>query len=333
MPLPRISDTEFIAVWQQHLSPSGVAKALGMSVRHVCSQRRKIEARRGVRLLTYDATRLTYNSAMSITADRVEVKLTLENGVIIVGSDAHYWPGSISTMHKAFCHLAKELKPFAKIMNGDAFDGSSNSRFASIGWESKPEVKAELDACKARMWELKKAGTGKTIWTAGNHDLRFETFLAANAPQYRGVDGIHLKDHFPEWTPAWFVTVNEGTPSHTEIRHREKGGIHASYNNTKESGVTIVTGHDHRADVVPYDDRRGRRYGVRAGMMAQSCRDPQFVNYLEGKTTNWQSALAVLTYKDGRLMQPELVLGWDADHVQFRGQVINVSKGFKPCDL
>jgi hypothetical protein len=168
------------------------------------------------------------------------------------------------------------------------------------------------------------APSAKRIWTAGNHDLRFESRLANVASEYRGVKGIHLKDHCPEWTPAWFCTVNGGTQSHTEIRHREKGGVHAGYNNTKESGVSIVTGHDHRADVVAYDDRRGRRYGVRHGMGADSSRDPQFVNYLEGKQVNWASGLAVLTYKDGVLLQPELALRYGEDSYQFRGEVVKV---------
>ena len=86
----------------------------------------------------------------------------------------------------------------------------------------------------------------------------------------------------------------------------------------------MVTGHDHRAEVVPYDDRRGRRYGVRHGMGADSSRDPMFVNYLEARRGNWQSAIAILTYRGGELLQPELALRMDDNHFQFRGEVIEV---------
>jgi len=262
---------------------------------------------------------------MLVTADRVEVKLKVKNGIILVAGDQHYWPDNIPVMHRAFVYLAKKLKPFALIWNGDAFDGSSISRFPSIGWESKPSVAEEIEAVQDRSKEILEASpNSKRIWTAGNHDLRMESRIAANLPELRNLKGVHLKDHIPEWTPAWFVTVNEGQQSHTEIRHRENGGIHAGYNNTLKSGVNIVTGHDHRADVVAYDDRKGRRYGVRHGMTADSSRDPQFVNYLEGRKVCWQSGFAVLTYKNGILLQPELALKFDEDSFEFRGEVIEV---------
>lgn len=326
MTAPKVSDAEFINLWKQYGSPTAVGQILGSTPRVVHERKKRIEKRCGIRLATYDPlNRKAYDQTMLVAADRVEVQLSLRDGVVLVISDQHFWPGHTPTMHKAFCYLAKKLKPFALIWNGDAFDGSSISRFPSIGWEKKPTVKEELEAVQDRSAEvLKAAPMSKRIWNAGNHDLRFESRIASVASEYRDVQGIHLKDHFPDWTPAWFTTINAGTESHTEIRHRENGGIHASYNNTLKSGVSIVTGHDHRADVVAYDDRRGRRYGVRAGMGAESCRDPQFVNYLEGRKTNWQSACAVLTYKDGMLLQPELALQVDEGVFQFRGELIKV---------
>ena len=319
-----VSDPEFIRIWRDSGSATEVARQLGISARNVFQRRRNIEKRHQIKLLTVDH-RPAYDQSMLITADRVEVKLKIRDGVVLVAGDQHYHPGNVPTMHRAFIYLSKKLKPFAQIWNGDAFDGASISRHPSIGWENKPGVKEELECVNDRSAEIIKAApSAKRIWCAGNHDLRFETRLASVAPEYRGVHGIHLKDHLPEWTPAWFVTINEGTESHTEIRHREKGGVHAGYNNTKDSGVSIVTGHDHRADVVPYDDRRGRRYAVRHGMSADSCRDAPFVNYMEGRTVNWQSGFAVLTYRDGILLMPELALRVDDDHFQFRGEIHKV---------
>jgi transposase-like protein len=317
------SDAQFIDLWHQHHSVVAVAKELGVSQRTTHTRRRAIEARHGIKLAASDSR--SPDNSMLVTADRVEVKLNILDGVVLACGDLHFRPGCVPVVHRAVCHLAHKLKPYAVIWNGDVSDFPQISRHPSIGWENYPTVAKELEAIGDRSKELMDAAPGaKRIWTAGNHDLRFETRLAATAGEYRDVKGIHLKDHFPEWTPAWFCTINGGTDSHTEIRHREKGGAHAGYNNTKDSGVNIVTGHDHRADVVPYNDRRGRRYGVRHGMGADSSRDPQFVNYLEGKTTNWQSALAVLTYRDGKLMLPELALREDEDHFQFRSEIIKV---------
>lgn len=322
MAAPKCSAQEFIDTWNRNPSAAEVGRILGTTERQVHARRRRLELRHGIRLKAIDPRS---PDSLLVTHDRVEVKINLHNGVIIAGGDWHFRPDSVPVMHRALCYLAKKLKPYAIIWNGDVADFPQISRHPSIGWEGYPTVAKELEAINDRSMEIMKAAPGaKKIWTAGNHDLRFESRLANVASEYRGVKGIHLKDHCPEWIPAWYCTVNSGEPSHTEIRHREKGGVHAGYNNTKESGVTMVTGHDHRADVVPYNDRRGRRYGVRHGMGADSCRDPQFVNYLEGKTTNWQSAISVLTYKDGRLLYPELALREDDEHFQFRGEFIKV---------
>jgi len=321
-----ISDEEFIKLWRENPSSIKMSAACGISKQSLGKRRRNIEKKYDIALPTVDDLgRKMYANSMLVSEDRVEVKLNLTDGVIIVAGDQHYYPGRVPVMHRAYVYLSKKFKPFAQIWNGDALDFPSISRFPSIGWENTPTVKQEIDTVRDRSDEILKASpNSKRIWCAGNHDLRFESRIAAMAPEYRGVDGIHLKDHFPEWTPAWFVSVNEATPSHTEIRHRENGGVHAGYNNTLKSGVNIVTGHDHRAEVIAYDDRRGRRYGVRHGMTADSARDPQFVNYLEARAVNWAAGLAVLTYRDGVLLQPELALRFDENSFQFRGEIIKV---------
>lgn len=323
MPVPRCTEQEFIQLWQSNPSASKVAEILKVDVRAVCARRRDIEKRNGIRLAATDRRSPDF---MLITHDRVEVKLGITNGVVLVSGDLHFRPNyAVPTMHRAMLYLAKKLKPYAIVWNGDVADFPQISRHPSIGWENYPTVAEEIECIGDRSKEVMQAApAAKRIWNAGNHCLRMESRIANTLPQMRNMKGVHLKDFFPEWTPAWFCTVNENTRSHTEIRHREKGGVHAAYNNTKESGVTLVTGHDHRADVVPYVDRRGMRYGVRHGMGADSSRDPQFVNYLEGRVTNWASALAVLTYKDGELLMPELALRYDDNRFQFRGELISV---------
>jgi len=326
MAAPKLTDEEFIRIWNECNSSYQMAKATGMAAQNIQTRKRTIEKRHGILLRTIDSLgRARYDESMLVTSDRVEVKFKLKDGVVLVAGDQHYWPNSIPVMHRALVYLAKKIKPFAIVWNGDAFDGASISRFPDIGWENKPTVKEELDAVRDRSEEIIKASpNSKRCWNLGNHDCRKESLIANNLPQLRGVTGVHLKDHIPGWTPSWFVTINEGLQSHTEIRHREKGGIHAGYGNVVSSGVNICTGHDHRADVVAFDDRRGRRYAVRHGMTADSCRDPQFVNYLEGRKTNWQSGFAVLTYRNGILLQPELALRFDEDSFQFRGEIISV---------
>ena len=74
------------------------------------------------------------------------------------------------------------------INNGDSFDGASISRYPRIGWDKTPTLLDELKANQLMLGEIedeaKKVNKNvKLIWPLGNHDARFETRLAANAPQ------------------------------------------------------------------------------------------------------------------------------------------------------
>jgi hypothetical protein len=158
------------------------------------------------------------------------------------------------------------------------------------------------------------------VWTLGNHDSRYENRLAANAPQYEFVKGFSLKDHFPAWHSCWSCWPTE----QVVVKHRWKGGIHATHNNAVQSGVSICTGHLHSLKVTPFADYNGNRFGVDTGTLAET-NGPQFINYLEDSPTNWRSGFAILTFHNGRLLWPELVYSWGAENkIEFRGKVYDV---------
>lgn len=248
--------------------------------------------------------------------------LGIENGTVIVFSDAHFWPGQRTAAFRGVVRMIRELQPRAVVANGDIFDGASISRHPRIGWEHVPSVIEELKASQACMEEIEQAaGKAKLVWPLGNHDARFSSRLASNAPEYANVHGTQLKDHFPAWVPCWAAWVNE----HVVCKHRMRSGIHAAHNNAVNSGKSIVTGHLHSLKVTPFSDYNGTRFGVDCGTVAQTD-GPQFVNYLEAGPTNWRSGFAVLTIHKGRLLWPELVHVFGPDAVEFRGQVINVAK-------
>jgi hypothetical protein len=247
-------------------------------------------------------------------------ELQVQDGVVIVFSDAHYWPGEPSVAHRALVKFAAQIKPVAIVCNGDAIDGSAISRHPPIGWESCPSVKEELEVCQQRLGEIVDASQkSRLIWGMGNHDARFETRLAAVAPEFRDVHGIHLKDHFPGWECCWSLFINDDVV----IKHRFKGGSHAPFNNTITAGLSTVTGHLHSAKVTPFTDYRGTRYGVDTGCLADTYHDA-FQGYLEDNPRDWRAGFCVLTFVDGALLMPELVLVWDETHVQFRGELMEV---------
>ena len=247
--------------------------------------------------------------------------LEIENGVVLIFGDAHYWPDRISTAHRALvaaCRkFGRELR--AVICNGDALDGATISRFPPQNWEDRPTLKTEMEACQARLGEIEQAsGHVERVWNFGNHDQRYESRLAQAVPEYANIDGVHLKDHFPLWEPAWSTWINDDVV----IKHRFKGGIHAGFNNVKDSGKSMVTHHLHKGIVSPFSDYNGTRYGVDSPCLADPY-GPQF-DYSEDNPRNHRSGFVVLTFWRGRLLAPEMALVMDDGIVDFRGQVWEV---------
>lgn len=320
MPSPKCSDQEFIELWNNFQSATSLARYLGIGVRSVHSRRTAVEARHKIELAANDARSPAIQ--MRLPEDGVRIGLDIEDGVVLIGSDAHYWPGVPSTAHRAFVTAAKELKPVAIVMNGDDLDGSKVSRHPRIAWQKTPDHKQELEVLQDRLGELVMAQPGaKRIRTRGNHDIRYDSYLSAFAPAMEGINGSCLTDFLPEWQHGWSVMVND---DELMIKHRYHNGIHAVYNNTLKSGISMATGHLHSLKVTPWTDLRGTRYGIDTGTLANPW-GPQFL-YMEDGPRNWRSGFAVLTFRKGRLMPPELLEVIDEDQglVFFRGQTVKV---------
>ena len=319
----KVSRQEFINVWNRHGSASEVAKLLDISERSVHKRRRRIEEDSNQPLVSADERGKAYAHIQPIKTSLNRVELGILDQTIIVFSDAHFWPSEYTTAYRGLLWAIKELKPHAVISNGDAFDGASISRHPPLGWNHMPSVIEELKAVQAHLGEIEEAAKTarhnvKLLFTWGNHDTRFANKLATQAPQYREVHGFKLEDHLPAWEFAWSVWPTKDCI----IKHRYRSGVHAAHNNTVNAGISIVTGHLHSLKVTPFADYNGNRYGVDTGTLAEPY-GPQF-DYGEGNPLNHRSGFAVLTFKGGRILWPELVHKWDENQVEFRGQIINV---------
>jgi len=324
MPVKRFSDQQIISAIENSASMNAASLSLGMNLSGLNKRRRRIEQREKIEIRAPRATK-QFEHLQIAHIHPTKKDLGILNGTVIVFSDAHFWPGVYTTAFKGLLWAIKELKPKAVIANGDIFDGAGISRHPRIGWAKAPSVMDELKACTISMGYIEEAAKEarhnvKLIWPLGNHDARFETFLAANAPQYEHVKGFTLRDHFPKWEPCWAVWMNENTV----VKHRFKGGIHATHNNTMWSGKNIVTGHLHSLKVTPFSDYNGVRYGIDTGTLAEPY-GPQFKDYTEEGPLNWRSGFAVLTFVDGNLILPELVTTHGPDSIEFRGRVIKVT--------
>jgi hypothetical protein len=316
---PKCSDQEFIRLFAT-FGATETGSKLEMTERNVYKRRANLEAKYGQPI----------NAPTKPQNKEYPHRQTIDirNGCAIVGSDFHIWPGSESVALRAFKKLCDDIRPAAVILNGDVLDFPQISRHPPIGWESAPSAKEEIEAAQDHLHEIATAARrARKVWTLGNHDARFETRLATVASEYKGLSGIHLSDHFPLWEKGWSVWINDTVV----CKHRWKGGVHATHNNTVGAGKTMVTGHLHSQKVTPYTDYNGTRYGVDTGCVAETDHKA-FVDYTEDAPLNWRSGFAVLTFKDGVLLPPELVTKWDDRHVAFRGQLMRVSHAQEPTD-
>lgn len=317
MPKPKFSDEEFIEAFEK-FGPVPLSEKFDISLRNIYKRRSNIETKIGRQIKSPHPIKSRTTRHAIDKPQHIPFEIT--DGTVVVFSDAHFWPDIYSTMNKALLVMIQKLKPKAVIANGDMCDFAGISRHASIGWEDKPTVADEIKVCQERMGEIEKAAKGAELfWPLGNHDMRLETRVSTMLPEFAGLHGVHLKDWFPSWKPTWSVWINDDVI----VKHRYKGGQHAASNNILWSGKSMVTGHLHNAQVRPHDDYNGTRWGVDTGTLADPY-GPQFMNYTEAGPLNWRSAFCVLTFRNGRLMQPELVLKWQENIVQFRGELIGV---------
>lgn len=291
-----ISDDEFIKAWEDcDQSPAKVARFLGMGQRSVYSRRRSIEGRG--KLLE------THKPVWEQVFENVR-QVSVDTGHVIVFSDGHFWPGIFETpAYQALLAVIKRLKPRIIVANGDMVDGASTNRHDPSGWSTRPNVQQEIEATSEVLQAIQLAAPKDAafFWNIGNHDLNFERRICTALPQYADMPMMRLADHFPDWTMQWSIKIN----GDVIVKHRYHNGIHAGYNNTMKSGRTIVTGHLHRLLVTPWADYNGRRWGVDTGTIAP-INGPQF-EYMENNPRPWCGGFAVLTFRDGKLLPPELV--------------------------
>ena len=331
-----LTDEEFIAKWKENPSPTLMAKATGYGVRAVQNRRRTIEVRHKIDLSTtvdliaehnekQKQQKLARQEAIRAKIEEAPINvrrgIDLDKGRIIVFSDAHFYPDDTTTAFKALLKFIEHFKPNVIVNNGDSFDGGSISRFPRIGWDKKPTVQEELEANKFYLGEIEKrrpAGA-RLIHCLGNHDARFETFLAAQASAYENVHGFHLKDHFPLWEGCWSFFVNDDTV----IKHRFKGGRYAGYNNAVAAQTNIITGHTHVLACQPITGYSKTIWGVQTGTLAEP-NSLQFADYTEDSPKDWRSGFVMLSWERGRMLMPEMIQVCGEDEVEFRGEILKV---------
>lgn len=318
---PTVPEEEFLQILYE-LGAQATATKLRISVRNVHERRRRIEKRDG-KIVGAKGRRALQSTDFEAKENQY---LTVKDGIVIIGSDAHYWPGMISTAHEGFLKLCGELDPKAVILNGDVLDGAKISRWPPPGWEYQPDLFEEIDVCFDRLEEIRAAAPkAQHHWTYGNHDQRLELFIATHAAELKKLKGVRLQDHFPKWKRSYNVLINHrvGWMGGVLVTHSIRGGKYAPANNVLAAGMNVVTGHLHSAKSMPQTNFHSTVWGVDSGCLAEP-KGRQFSGYTNANPTDWRSGFAVLTFDNGKLLQPELCLTVKTGVMQFRGEMFDV---------
>jgi UDP-2,3-diacylglucosamine pyrophosphatase LpxH len=316
MPL-KVTEEDFIRVWHKTGSPQLTAQALGLTIRNVYSRRANL-AEKGIFLPTQDKRGLPSKWNVDAAAKQhfersreIEVK----NGHVVVFSDPHFYPDASRTAQEALLAVIRELKPKAVLCGGDALDGTQISRYdPTRGWHQPPSVAEQLDCMIGAMTEIRQAaGKGViTMMTLGNHDARLSRYLAVHAPHVEKLPFTSLEDFIPSWPLSWTVRINRNTV----LRHRNQAGM--LHLQAQKAGCHYIHGHLHRLNVHAQAQYERFLYSVDCGSFADPSSDA--FDYAEDGPPHVQG-FAVLTYKNGELLWPELcyIQGGKA---YFRGQPV-----------
>jgi len=313
----KVDDQALVEAIKITTSPTELAKIFGVSIRTITARMRNI----GVPPLAHRGeARLT---PLPVTHESIgRLKIDLQDGRIVVFSDAHFQPGCVSTANRALVKMLPDLKPSVVVCNGDALDGAGISRWPKMFGSEPPSPAAELRAVDERMDEIANAAKGaRRVWTLGNHDIRLHSYIQSAAPALADMDAMDLRKLFPRWDFAWSLWVNDSTI----IKHRFRGGMYAPANNVKNSlGHSFVTGHLHSLKVMPLSSYADKPtvYGVDTGMLAEP--EWEAFSYREDSPADWRSGFVVMTWKGGRLLWPEVVSVISEGRVEFRGEILEV---------
>ena len=298
--MPKISDAEFVSVWNLYGSPALVAKHLKIDVRSVYRARAKL-VDQGHDLPTFNHTgNNKYFTPDVAAAMKWEKRRTLEvkNGYVIIFSDPHFYPDHNTIAQSALLTVIKQLKPHAVLCGGDALDGTQIGRHdPTRGWHQPVTLKEQLTCMSESMTAIKKAAKGAvTMMTMGNHDARLSRYLAMHAPAVEDLIGTKLEDYIPSWPLSWTVEIN----GDTILRHRHLGGM--LHLQAQKAGCNFVHGHLHKLGCMVTPQYHGFKYSIDAGSLADPKSDA--FDYAEDGVPFVQG-FAVLKFENYKLLWPE----------------------------
>jgi predicted phosphodiesterase len=132
-----------------------------------------------------------YQFPKSEAVENVPIKLPLANNNILVISDIHVPYHDIQALTCAF-NYGRDKKVNTIVINGDLIDFYQISRFLKD--PRKKSLAYEIDVCKNFLQVLRATFPTQDIyWMLGNHDVRFNHWMMAKAPELLDIANASLE--------------------------------------------------------------------------------------------------------------------------------------------
>jgi predicted phosphodiesterase len=161
------------------------------------------------------------------------------------------WPDTHAPYHSEVAvsvalNVLKTIKPDALVILGDFFDCYSVSRFPKDP-SRKSKLRDELDGGIPILDEIEAVGIKDVHFLKGNHEVRIEALIAAQAPALDGMisirDELRIDERGWHWTDyKKSLKLGHMLYSHDFGRH----GVHAGYQGLMDIGGNICFGHTHK---------------------------------------------------------------------------------------
>lgn len=236
-------------------------------------------------------------------------------GTCLVLSDVHA-PYTHLESFKAAITDAKAQGVTSVIINGDFLDMHRVSRYGTN--HQAPNVQAEIDFATTLLDYIDEQLESPTIiWKDGNHDIRLQAYINANAPEIAGIAGTTIYDLMKMeergiiYTDRRLTTYGDLMVIHGD-EIRGIGGIDpARKAAAKFPGMNVMCGHTHRGESRFFKRPDGQINHTHVVGHLGEC-SPDYHQF-----TNWRLGWAIIEEIEGSVRVDNMV--WED------GRLMNVS--------
>lgn len=227
-------------------------------------------------------------------------------GTCLVLSDVHA-PYTNLEAYDIALHDAKAQGCESVIINGDFLDMHRVSRYGTN--HKAPNVQAEIDFASTLIDHIYEVLGEDTIivWKDGNHDIRLQAYINANAPEIAGIAGTTIYD-LMKMEELGIVYTGRRMTSYGDLlvihgdEVRGIGGIDpARKAAAKFPGMNVMCGHTHRGESRFFKRPDGQVNHTHVVGHLGEC-SPEYHQY-----TNWRLGWAIIEEVGGTVRVDNVV--------------------------